>query len=78
LKGLPKDYRMFLKSCGAKVKSAQVSIEKIVDPEEPLELKQIKACLAKYDNNKSKTAKALGISRKTLYKRLDKYGISSS
>lgn len=58
--------------------SPQVSIEKIVDPEEPLELKQIKACLAKYDNNKSKTAKALGISRKTLYKRLDKYGISSS
>jgi transcriptional regulator with PAS, ATPase and Fis domain len=58
--------------------SQQVSIEKIVDPEEPLELKQIKACLAKYDNNKSKTAKALGISRKTLYKRLDKYGLSSS
>ena len=55
-----------------------VNIQNIPDPEEPSELKQIKTCLAKYDNNKSKTAKALGISRKTLYKRLDKYGLSSS
>ncbi len=55
-----------------------VKVQIIPNPEEPSELKQIKACLAKYDNNKSKTAKALGISRKTLYKRLDKYGLTSS
>ncbi len=47
----------------------------IADPEEPSDIQQIKSCLQKYDNNKSKTAKALGISRKTLYKRLVKYGL---
>ncbi len=44
-------------------------------PDEPSELQFIKSCLEKYDYNKSKTAKALGISRKTLYKRLVKYGL---
>ncbi|MDR1617265.1 MAG: sigma 54-interacting transcriptional regulator [Syntrophomonadaceae bacterium] len=33
----------------------------------------IQSCLTKYDNNKAKTARVMGISRKTLYKRLQKY-----
>lgn len=36
----------------------------------------IESLLEKYDSNKSKTAKALGISRKTLYKRLEEYGLN--
>ncbi len=46
---------------------------KFVD--EPSEKQLIESLLVKYDNNKSKAAKALGVSRKTLYKRLSEYGL---
>jgi transcriptional regulator with PAS, ATPase and Fis domain len=40
-----------------------------------LEKDTILACLGKNNNNKSKTAKELGMSLRTLYRRLEKYGI---
>jgi transcriptional regulator with PAS, ATPase and Fis domain len=45
------------------------------EPDVNSEIQIIKFYLEKYDNNKSKTAKALGISRKALYKRLKKYSL---
>jgi transcriptional regulator with PAS, ATPase and Fis domain len=41
-----------------------------------LERIMVKKYLHKFNNNKSKTAKALGISRKTLYRWIKEYGIS--
>jgi len=34
-------------------------------------------CLAQFGGNVSKTAEALGLSRAALYRRLEKFGISS-
>jgi transcriptional regulator with PAS, ATPase and Fis domain len=42
---------------------------------EDLERRSILECLKKHNNNKAKTARALGIQRRTLYNRLKEYGI---
>lgn len=44
-----------------------------IDPLKDTELKMISSALAKYNNNVSKAAKALGISRATLYRKLKKF-----
>jgi transcriptional regulator of acetoin/glycerol metabolism len=37
----------------------------------------IRKSLARYDGNVSQAAKALGLSRSALYRRIERYGISS-
>lgn len=53
--------------------SASTSLEGLTLEE--LERKSILQALDKYENNLSRTAEALGISRAALYRRLEKYGI---
>ncbi len=44
---------------------------------EEAEIALIKATLQKFQGNKTKVANALGVGRKTLYRKMDEYGISS-
>jgi transcriptional regulator of acetoin/glycerol metabolism len=44
----------------------------------PSEKEEILAALAKFNNNMSQTAKYLGISRPTLYKKLKQHGITKN
>jgi len=41
-----------------------------------MEINTIKKALAKYDHSISAAARALGITRSSLYRRIEKYGIS--
>ena len=45
-------------------------------PLEEVEKRHIVKVLAHHNDNRSRTAKALGISRATLYEKLHKYGLS--
>ncbi|MFZ5595676.1 MAG: sigma-54-dependent Fis family transcriptional regulator [Bacillota bacterium] len=57
---------------------AETKNQKAVVPEgtiNDMERQAIESSLLKYDYNKAKTARALGISRKTLYKRMKEYNL---
>ncbi len=43
---------------------------------EDLELSMVKQALEFYNNNISKAAKSLGLSRSTLYRRMEKFGLN--
>jgi transcriptional regulator with PAS, ATPase and Fis domain len=49
----------------------------LLQSKEAAELERIKEALAKHNNNRLRTASELGISRMGLYKKLQKYGLSS-
>lgn len=66
-------FESLLPSLTAPPPTAPQSNPEVID--KPSEKQIIESLLEKYDNNKSKTAKALGVSRKTLYKRLSEYGL---
>jgi two-component system NtrC family response regulator len=44
---------------------------------EAIERAMILKCLGQYEGNMSRVAEALGLSRPALYRRLEKYGITS-
>jgi DNA-binding NtrC family response regulator len=59
------------------VEGAPAPAPTLAQSREQAEIRQIKAVLAKHNNNRLRAAQELGISRMGLYKKLHKYGLAA-